>query len=468
VVLWQIASARRLLTLPADGPITEIRFSADSRTLVFGGEGGTLHRARLASGEQAAPPRADGHAAEVLAGVDAIGLDCGPRSRLVGISGNGARVAVAGDDGMLCLYDTNGTRLARVAAPTSLVALSDDGGKVAAIGLDRRLHWLDVAPEPGRSASPEPTPAAAGGQARWLRRPDAPAQALVVSPQGSYVALSTWKPGAEVRKPGAEFSMPRIASDSTVEAIAFNRAETYLVTGGSDANARVWLLPQSGQPARELARIAHRYPVTAVALSADDELLVTASGSLVRVLRWRQLDLAGEACARLHRNLTPDEWEQYLPGWSREQTCNTMDEVRRGEAGSNVERAGVALSKGHIPAAVALYRDAAEAGEVIDAAEWNRLCWTGSLWGYPREVLFACEQGVADDPDEPAVRDSRGLAHALLGNRQAAIDDFRVFVERGADDASPGEIAQRRSWIEVLAGGGNPLTPHEIRGLREP
>lgn len=40
----------------------------------------------------------------------------------------------------------------------------------------------------------------------------------------------------------------------------------------------------------------------------------------------------------------------------------------------------------------------------------NKLCWRGSIKGYAKEVLFACEKAVATAPESSAVRDSRGLA----------------------------------------------------------
>ena len=50
-----------------------------------------------------------------------------------------------------------------------------------------------------------------------------------------------------------------------------------------------------------------------VAFSSDDKYLATAAGSCGRVYVWRGADLISQARSRLRRNLTAEEWLQYLP-----------------------------------------------------------------------------------------------------------------------------------------------------------
>ena len=94
---------------------------------------------------------------------------------------------------------------------------------------------------------------------------------------------------------------------------------------------------------------------------------------------------------------------------------------------------------------------------------WNTLCRNGSLLGYAADVINACEQAVTLAPESPSIRDSRGLARALTGNVEGAIEDFQVFVDLGYGKE---QKLQRQQWIEVLRAGENPFIPEVIEELR--
>lgn len=66
-------------------------------------------------------------------------------------------------------------------------------------------------------------------------------------------------------------------------------------------------------------------------------------------------------------------------------------------------------------------------------------------------------------PKNGDIRDSRGLARALTGDTQAAIEDFQAFVDWTNNDE---QKAQRQRWIEALRAGEDPFTPEEIDRLR--
>jgi|YNPBryunderm2012_1023409.scaffolds.fasta_scaffold62858_1 hypothetical protein len=59
--------------------------------------------------------------------------------------------------------------------------------------------------------------------------------------------------------------------------------------------------------------MTHRSFVTAVAFSPNGQYVVSGSGDgTARVWWWRPKDLIAESCRRLPRNLTPEEWRQYV------------------------------------------------------------------------------------------------------------------------------------------------------------
>jgi WD40 repeat protein len=73
---------------------------------------------------------------------------------------------------------------------------------------------------------------------------------------------------------------------------------------------------------RELARIPHDEGVLDAAFSPDGKYI--ASGSYDRSARlwlWRAEDLVEEACARLTRNLSAEEWSRYIGVEPFRDTC---------------------------------------------------------------------------------------------------------------------------------------------------
>ena len=99
----------------------------------------------------------------------------------------------------------------------------------------------------------------------------------------------------------------------------------------------------------------------------------------------------------------------------------------------------------------------------------NNLCWFMSLGGRAAEGLPYCERAINVDPDYSLAYDSRGLAYALLGNHEKAIEDFTKFLEWLGTQSSDtyGKYGPRRErWIESLSKGENPFDEAELLALR--
>ncbi|MBW4477357.1 MAG: hypothetical protein KME54_10865 [Tolypothrix brevis GSE-NOS-MK-07-07A] len=93
----------------------------------------------------------------------------------------------------------------------------------------------------------------------------------------------------------------------------------------------------------------------------------------------------------------------------------------------------------------------------------NSFCRQASLQGYVKNVVNdACEKAVKLAPNNANIRDSRGLARALTGNFQGAIEDFQVFIE-STNDADAKEL--REAWVKDLQAGNNPFTPEVLEKL---
>ncbi|MEM9275477.1 MAG: hypothetical protein AAGA80_21295, partial [Cyanobacteria bacterium P01_F01_bin.143] len=134
-----------------------------------------------------------------------------------------------------------------------------------------------------------------------------------------------------------------------------------------------------------------------------------------------------------------------------------------------LEQARDLAKEGKISKAISNYKKAQKLDPElkINTQSWNTLCRFGSIYGNAKKVLFACEEAVtlADDPQlKIQTIDSRGLARALTGNIQGAIEDFQAFADYAGFPES--EKERRRQWIEALQNGENPFTEEVLEELK--
>ncbi|MFP5274347.1 tetratricopeptide repeat protein, partial [Coleofasciculus sp.] len=160
-----------------------------------------------------------------------------------------------------------------------------------------------------------------------------------------------------------------------------------------------------------------------------------------------------------------------------------------------VERGQRLADDGQITEAFAAYTQAQTLDSTVEipAQSWKNICKIGSINGDAQDVILACEKAVkiASENDRPNYQDSRGLARALTGDSQGAIEDFQVHIDwiniekeksqpQSRIDFREDILAerqdwidylekikvQRQGWIEALKAGENPFTPEELESLR--
>ena len=108
-----------------------------------------------------------------------------------------------------------------------------------------------------------------------------------------------------------------------------------------------------------------------------------------------------------------------------------------------------------------------EAADAASASRDNEICWKGSLWGLEREVLPACDRGVAAEPEDYAILDSRAVARAIAGDLKGAADDLRSALKLAGDVERDDFKARRETWLGRLESGENPLAGDDLASFRD-
>ncbi len=346
---------------------------------------------------------------------------------------------------------------------------------------------------------------------------------VTFSSDGDYLAtfagntVEVWK---WQTKPSHVFR--NFANDGNVTDIDFSPDGKYLASSSQTGFTRVWEL-SSG---REINRIQQEKQVESIGFSPDGKYLATITDKTVSLWLWNPNNLIAEACLRLTRNLSFEEWRQFFGNDDYRKTCEHLPESdsyinakrrqatleERKEAQEVLERGDDLAIAGKIPDAIAEYQKASELDPsinlrpedrirkeiawslqqiefssasdniqeviadfedaiVIDnssmsAHALNNICWRGSLHGHAKDVLCMCEKAAKREPEDWTIRDSRALCRALNGDFPGAIKDFQFAVEQEARGITEEWRRQRIEWIRELRAGRNPFDEETIRRLQ--
>ncbi len=325
----KVPRGRERARLELSDPILALDLSRDGRWLVTGGHDKT---ARLWDAQT---------------GRERLRLEHQARVWSVAISPDSTGLATGSDDGVTRLWDIGTGRERfrwKCQGAVNAVAISPDGAWLAAAGNDKTAHLWDV--RTGRER-------ARLHHQDWVR-------ALAVSPDGAWLATGGNDKIVHLWDARTGQERARLHHQDWVRAVAISHDGTWLASAGNDKTARLW----NAQTGGEQARLELPDGVRAVAISPDDRWLATVSfdnvarlwdihakreysylqfkegleavtftknggllvahGSFLTLEPWRTADLIEDLCTRLDRNLTYEEWRQYLGNDPYRQTCPNL------------------------------------------------------------------------------------------------------------------------------------------------
>ncbi len=287
VVVWRVADGGSVVSMTHRGPVYAVAFSPDGSKIASGGGDGVAVVWDARSGTEISRQV---HRGAVLA---------------ITFSPDGRTVLSAGADGDVRIWDAqSGEVQQRLAHPGSVwaVAFSPDGTMAATGGEDNTVHLWDVQHE---------------REMRRLEHPDT-VWAVAFSPDGKKLVSGCADGMARVWDIRSAKAMVQVVHENWVTGVAFSPDGAWCVSGSDDSTARVW----NADTGEEIAWLMHTRSVRAVAFSPDGHRVATGSaGGKVRLWHWQPEDLIAEACARIDRNLTPEEWSRYLPHDPYRATC---------------------------------------------------------------------------------------------------------------------------------------------------
>jgi WD40 repeat protein len=167
------------------------------------------------------------------------------------------------------------------------------------------------------------------GKQLWCVDQAPKTQSLAISPDGLHMAIASYNKIMRVvamRNRTEEF---RWTYDSPVEAVAFTPDSKYLATGGDDGLVRIYEVQTGDEAMRQLLP----GPVRAIGFDPTGRYLITIvrqtdvqqeTYTLATRHLWRAADLVSEACLYLTRNLSRDEWKQYMPDVAYHKSCRSL------------------------------------------------------------------------------------------------------------------------------------------------
>ena len=475
VKLWSANSGQLLHTLSGhQDAVYNVEFSPDGKTIASASEDKTVKLWSANSGQLL--HTLSGHKNEILD---------------VKFSSDGKTIASASSDGTVKLWSANSGELINNLSGHEIwvnnVQFSPDGKIIASASADKTIKLWS---------------ANSGQLFHTLPGHQDAVYNVQFSPDGKIIASASADKTVKLWSANSGQLLYNLSGHkSEVNSVKFSPDGKTVVSTSRDKTVKLWSA-NSGQLLHTLS--GHESDVNSAIFSPDGKIIVSASDDgTVKLWNWDFDNLLTRGCSKLKGYLInhPEKLEEIKACQNREILAHAASTlVKQGEKLAEDGNFKSAVNKfrkankwnrelninpqvkvkaitlitqgrkfalsGETEKAITAYNKAIKITPrfQVSAEHWNELCWYGSLYNYPTEVMFACEKAVALEPLNEHIIDSRGLARALTGDYKGAIEDFQMFVKQTDNNKAK---SQRQAWIEDLRDGKNPFTPQVIEELRK-
>ena len=261
-------------------PLTALRLDGVSDTLLLRGLAVSDKAQRLAVLSPAAPAKDQQPATAIQ------------RLRFVDVASRTTKTADTPGNTLFWMLAPSGTAVwAVVEGPSPVQRFDFESGKWAVVSIpaSKGVTAFAVSPDEGHVALA--TREEATGSADGAQKPPASVTKIWDLKLGKSVTLSCVGLGGAM---------------GTTSAIAFARDGGHVITADG-STVRVWDLE-----GKQLARVVLGSAVSQVAFSSDGHRAITVAGDQVNAFVWDGALVAG-VCERAGRDLSPEEWAQYVP-----------------------------------------------------------------------------------------------------------------------------------------------------------
>jgi WD40 repeat protein len=372
--VWETTTGREVARMEHEGPVGDVAFGPDGQWLASGSWDGTVRVWNIAAERDIAPMKHEQAVWGVAFSPDGQRLASGSWDGTVGVWDVASRQQVArmsqenpwgvdrvwgvafNPDGQLVVSgDEHMVRVWKVATGEEVVRMLHDFGAVVSVDVSPDGRWVASGGWDGTARVWE---VATGGEVARMEHDSQWShggwvQAVAFSPDGRWVASGSRDSTVRVWEVETGWEIARVVHEGEVQAVAFS-PDGRLVASGTWDGVSVW----ESATGQEVAWMPHDHSVWTVAFSPDGRLLASATGrdfgsgavrvwdiatgeevvrienesvirtvvfspdghclatgsddGTVRMWSLRLEDLTAEACARLPRNLTREEWQLYF------------------------------------------------------------------------------------------------------------------------------------------------------------